>query len=117
MATVSPIQSHNATRLLFVYKSDVIGVKVYLSFGKVLKVQTIFWTLNICLVFNFPFSIINKFIFQYLKQEIPRKTIIWIDKIISVLSQSQSSPMVPLQVSVIILFSSTLSHAPSDFTE
>ena len=30
MATVSPIQSHNATRLIFVYKSDVIGVEVYL---------------------------------------------------------------------------------------
>ena len=29
MATVSPIQSHNATRLIFVYKSDVIGVEVY----------------------------------------------------------------------------------------
>ena len=29
MATVSPIQSHNATRLIFVYKSDVIGPEVY----------------------------------------------------------------------------------------
>ena len=29
MATVSPIQSHNATRLIFVYKSDIIGVEVY----------------------------------------------------------------------------------------
>ena len=29
MATVSPIQSHNATRLIFVYKSDDIGVEVY----------------------------------------------------------------------------------------
>ena len=28
-ATVSPIQSHNVTRLIFVYKSDVIGVEVY----------------------------------------------------------------------------------------
>ena len=29
MATVSPIRSQNATRLIFVYKSDVIGVEVY----------------------------------------------------------------------------------------
>ena len=29
MATDFPIQSHDATRLIFVYKSDVIGVEVY----------------------------------------------------------------------------------------
>ena len=29
MATDSPILSQNATRLIFVYKSDVIGVEVY----------------------------------------------------------------------------------------
>ena len=28
---VFPIRSQNATRLLFVYKSDVIGVEVYLD--------------------------------------------------------------------------------------
>ena len=31
METDSPIPSQNATRLIFVYKSDVIGVEVYLS--------------------------------------------------------------------------------------
>ena len=29
MATDSPIRSQNATRLIFIYKSDVIGVEVY----------------------------------------------------------------------------------------
>ena len=33
MATVSPIQSHNAMRLIFVYKSDVLGVEVYYHVG------------------------------------------------------------------------------------
>ena len=33
MATVSPIQSHNAMQLIFVYKSDVLGVEVYYHVG------------------------------------------------------------------------------------
>ena len=39
MATLSPIRSQNATRLIFVYKSDVIGVEVYckINFDSILS--------------------------------------------------------------------------------